>query len=99
MGFQKIEIVKEIKNIKEKIEEYDNLIKNLMSLLKNEWVPCPYFSFLEEEEKVEKIFSEIPKNSLEIVLESCDYENKNAYIWVGLSKLNIFLLLLSFSFF
>lgn len=56
-----------------------------METLKNPWIPCPLYTFVEEEEKVEKILEDIPQNVVQIDLESCDYDKKDAYIYVNLS--------------
>jgi hypothetical protein len=47
---------------------------------KNQWIPCPQYAFLEEEEKKEKILFDIPDNNLQINLEGCDYDKPDAYL-------------------
>lgn len=51
-----------------------------MQDFKNQWIPCPQYAFLEEEEKKEKILFDIPANNLQINLESCDYDKPDAYL-------------------
>lgn len=58
-----------------------------MELIKSEWTPCPMYSFIEEEEKVEKICEEIAQNVLQINIESTTLEDRDAYIWINLSKI------------
>ena len=57
-----------------------------MEVIKNEWNPCPLYSFIEEEEKVEKICEEIGQNVLQVDIESTTFEDVDAFIWVNLSK-------------
>lgn len=52
--------------------------------LKKLWVPCPQYVFIEEEEKKEKIVFDIPENTLQINLESCNYDKRDAYVYVSL---------------
>jgi len=47
------------------------------------------YSFVEEEEKVEKIYEEVAQNAVQIVLESTTYDKSDAYIHLELSKKNI----------
>ena len=58
--------------------------------MKNEWTPCPLYTFVEEEEKVEKIYEEVAANAVQIVFETCTYDKTDAYIQVQLSILNLF---------
>jgi hypothetical protein len=59
-----------------------------LELIKNEWTPCPLFSFIDEEEKVEKIFEDVEQNVLQINIHSAAYEDPNAYFYINLSKNN-----------
>lgn len=79
---------------KEKIEKYEKLIKRLVETSKNPWTPCPLYSFVEEEEKIEKVLEDIPQNAVQIHIESTDYDKLDAYIYVSLGK---FIIIYSFS--
>ena len=68
-------------------ENYEKFIKKLLETIKSEWTPCPLYSFVEEEEKVEKIYEEVAQNAVQIVLESTTYDKSDAYINLELSKL------------
>jgi len=57
-----------------------------LEISKNPWTPCPQYSFIDEEEKVEKIIEDIPQNAVQIHIESTTYDKADAYIYISLSK-------------
>ncbi len=57
---------------------------------KNPWTPCPLYSFIEEEEKIEKTLEEVPQNAVQIEIESTTYDKSDAYIQVNLGKKKAF---------
>lgn len=58
-----------------------------MQLLKSEWTPCPLYSYIDEEEKVEKICEEVAANVLQINFLSTNFEDSDAFIYLNLSKI------------
>jgi hypothetical protein len=60
-----------------------------METLKNEWIPCPQYSFIDEEEKIEKILEDVPQNAIQIDIESTTYDKTDAYIQVILGLIYI----------
>lgn len=43
------------------------------------------YSFVEEEEKVEKVFEEVANNAVQIIIESTTYDKSDAYIFLELT--------------
>lgn len=62
------------------------MIKKLVETSKNPWTPCPLYTFIDEEEKIEKILEDIPQNAVQITIESTTYDKQDAYIYVSLGK-------------
>lgn len=73
----------------EKIENYEKFCKLIMEKLKNPWIPCPQYQYVDEDEKIEKILEEIPINVLIVNIDGCSYDKNDAYITLSLRK-NIF---------
>lgn len=78
------EIKAEIIDLDKQIKSNTLQIKKYMQDFKNQWIPCPQYAFLEEEEKKEKILFDIPINNLQINLEKCDYDKPDAYVSISL---------------
>jgi hypothetical protein len=86
--FMKIKdaVKKDFDERKAKIEFYNKLIGKLTDYAKNPWVPAPLFSWVEEEEKTEKINDEIDQYMIDIHIGKTTYDKNNAYLYVILSK-------------
>jgi len=74
--------VKDLQERKSKVEFYTKLIAKLTEYAKNPWVPAPLYSYVEEEEKVEKINEEIEPFHVDIYLGNTNYDKSNAYLHV-----------------
>jgi hypothetical protein len=44
------------------------------------------YSFVEEEEKIEKTFEEVAQNAVQIIIESTTYDKSDAFIYIELCK-------------
>lgn len=65
-----------------KIQKYNETIESIKEKYKDKWVPAPEFCRLEEEDKVEKINSDIPENTMRIHIGKTDYDKDNVYLKV-----------------
>ena len=77
---------KDLDNTKSKIDFYNKLIAKLTEAAKNPWVPAPLYSYVEEEDKVEKINDSIQAQTLKIHIGDTTYD-KDCYLYVTLSIL------------
>lgn len=86
--FMKIKdiIKKDLDERKAKIDFHNKLILKLTEYAKNPWVPAPLYSYIEEEEKIEKINEEIDQHWIHIYIGKSTYDKENAYLMVNLSK-------------
>lgn len=53
---------------------------------KDQWIPAPLYSTVEEEEKVEVINSEIAEHTIEIYFGKNNYNKNQTYIYAVLRK-------------
>lgn len=74
------QIKKMINDKKQKIENYDKIIKKIIELSKNQWVPPPLFSLGQEDEKIEVINSDIPQYCLKLSIGKNNYLKDGSYI-------------------
>lgn len=51
---------------------------------KDQWIPAPLYSMVEEEEKVEVINSDIAQNTIEIHFGKNNYNKNQTYIYAVL---------------
>jgi hypothetical protein len=74
--------MKDLQERKNKVEFHTKLIAKLTEYAKNPWVPAPLYSYVEEEEKVEKINEEIEPFHVDIYFGNTTYDKSNAYLHV-----------------
>lgn len=79
-------VKKDFDDRKAKIEFYNKLIGKLTEFAKNPWTPAPLFSWVEEEDRTEKINEEIDQYMVDIYIGKTTYDKNNAYLYVILSK-------------
>jgi hypothetical protein len=80
-------VKKDLDERKAKIDFYTKFIAKLTDYAKNPWVPAPLYSFVEEEEKTEKINEEIEPMTVEIHIGKSNYDKDNAYLYITMSKI------------
>ena len=68
-----------------KINKYNEIIEEIKEKFKDKWVPTPEFIRQEEEEKIEKINSDIPENTVRIHIGKTDYDKDNTNLKVKLA--------------
>jgi hypothetical protein len=44
------------------------------------------YSFVEEEERIEKTFEEVAQNAVQIIIESTTYDKSDGFIYIELCK-------------
>lgn len=69
-----------IEQKKKKVEVVQNIIQKLLSDQKNPWIPCPLFSYEEEEEKVEVINENIKEYVIAVSIGKNTYDKSSTYI-------------------
>lgn len=79
--------MKDLQDRKNKVEFYTKLIAKLTEYAKNQWVPAPLFSYVEEEEQIEKINEEIEASTVDIYIGKSTYDKDNAYLMVTIRKI------------
>ena len=68
----------------EKIDRYTSIIASIEELYKDKWVPAPKYCRNVEEQKIEKINSDIPANTMRIHIGKTDYDKNNVFLKVKL---------------
>ena len=79
--------MKDLQERKNKVEFYTKLIAKLTEFAKNPWVPAPLFSYVEEDEQIEKINENIEASTVDIYLGKSTYDKDNAYLMITLRKI------------
>lgn len=74
----------DLKERKNKVEFYTKLIGRLTEYAKNPWVPAPLYSYVEEEEQIERFNEEIEPLHMDLHIGNTTYDKSNAYLWVNL---------------
>lgn len=72
-------VKKELDNMKNRKAKIERIMQTFKDNAKNAWRPAPLYLITDEEEKIEKINTDIPMNSLLVCLGKTDYTKHHIY--------------------
>lgn len=72
-------VKKDLEDMKNRKEKMERIMQTFKDNAKNPWRPAPLYSITDEEEKTERINSDIPVNSLLVCLGKTDYTKENLF--------------------
>ena len=73
-----------LNSYQEKINKYHVFIESIKEKFNDKWVPAPLYYYTEEENKVENINKDIPKNVMRIHIGKTNYDKDNIYLKIKL---------------